>query len=440
MRRRWWRAIFVVVCVTSVFWACSQPPLAGATPVLSGGTTLNIAVRPVPGTLDPPHLDTPTEWTLFVWNVDTAINLKCSFNNMAFLVSSVFGIAGVQYVAPGAEFRLGDHFFKGTLLFATPFESVTDKYNLPNAAVIPYGDFLFAGVTLEATLRFGISTVRWTSVLQDLNFPSPGARYDPPGWPDGEPKFYGLEHQQFEFGSMITLSTRIADTLPLSVQIGLGAGPGSISVKGYSLSGRADPGRLFMNVFVSGIKLPCSWCDGPVGEPTIGVSARFEPWSETFWSLTGSVSLVMFELARLGTSFSLSNTGVNWGGISVHIPHTLGTLSVQLDTSGGISSATLGWSYRHQFIFGRTRGTCGFTGSWVTDRGVIAMSYNLALNQALFSSSYGLSYAWRSDIGLAFSALRLRFTMNLSPVQISVPLVFGRGGLSSFGISAGYVF
>ncbi len=433
---RWGLGVVLVLACASL-----PPPSAGATGILSGGTTVNIAIKPLPCTIvEETLLDTPCEWSLLAWDIDANINLKCSFDNMAVLLNTVFGIAGIEYLAPGGELNWGDHTLKATLLFAMPFESVTDIYNLPNAVVIPYGDLLFAGVTFEATLRFTGSTVHWLWTFQDLNFPSPYSVYDPPGWPPGEPQFYGQEHQQYEMGSVITLSTTIGEGLPLSVQIGLGAQPGSLNVKGYSLPGKVDPNAMYLTVSLSRLGVPCPWCTGPIGEPQIGLSARFKPWGDPLWTLTGSASVVLFEIARASTSFSVSTTGISWGGISITIPHSLGTLNLQLDASGGLSSASLNWSYRHQFIVGRTRGTCGFGGTYITGRGVIAMNYNLSLNQALFSSSYGLSYAWRSDRGLAFSALRLRFTLNLSPVQFSVPLVFGRGGLSTFGISAGYVF
>lgn len=433
-----WVAVVLVVGTLSTL----HPFLSEAsTGILSGGTTVNIAVRPVPCTLDPPMLDTPCEWSLLAWDIDVNINLRCSFDNMAVLLNTVFGIAGIEYVAPGAEIKLGDHTLKGTLLFATPFQAVTDIYNQPNTVVIPYGDLLFAGASLEVSLRFGTSSVRWLVAFQDLNFPNPGSIYNPPGWPPGEPLLYGAEHQEFAMGSLITISTRISESLPLSLQMGLGARPGSLSVKGYSLSGKVDPDSLFLSVHISGLGVPCPWCPGPIGEPRIGIAVRFEPWSERFWTLTGSVTVLLFDLAMAGTSFSLSTGGVSWGGISINIPHTLGTLTLQLDPSGELMAMTLSWAYRHQFVVGRTRGTCGFGGSWVDGRGVIGMNYHLTLNQALFSSSYGLSYAWRSDKNaLGFTALRLRFTLNISPVQFSVPLVFGRGGLSSFGISAGYVF
>ncbi len=414
---------------------------AGASGILSGGTTVNIAVRTVPCTIDGiGYLDTPCEWSLLAWDIDTSINLRCSFENLAASLNTVFGLAGVEYVAPGAEYSWAGHSLRTTLLFATPFESVIDAHNLPNAVVIPYGDLLFAGAAFDATLRFTNSTVRWNCLFQDVNFPNPYAKYDPPGWPPGDPVLYGLGDQEFAMGSLITLSTRVGEGLPLTVQLGLGAEPGSLSVKGYSLSGKANPDRLFVNVFLSGLGVPCPWCGGPIGEPRVGIGIRFEPKSAAFWTLNGSASVVLYEVAMLGTSFSVSTTGVRWGGFSLNIPHTLGTLNIQLDASGGISSASLNWSYRYQFVLGRTRGSCGFTGNWVTDRGVIGTNYTLTLNQALFSSSYGLHYVWHSEKGLTFSALRMRFTLNLSPVQFSVPIIYGRGGMSSIGFSAGYVF
>jgi len=54
---------------------------------------------------------------------------------------------------------------KPELWFAVPFESVTDVNNLPNAAVIPPGDMLFAQARLEARGKAGEFDVIWVSVL-----------------------------------------------------------------------------------------------------------------------------------------------------------------------------------------------------------------------------------------------------------------------------------
>ena len=157
--------------------------------------------------------------------------------------------------------------------------------------------------------------------------------------------------------------------------------------------------------------------------------------------MTGSASLTLFEDITIGTSFTIGiTTGLSWGGFTVSIPSQFGTLNMVFDASGGFTSASLNLRYAHQFNFGWTSGSCSATLTATADQGVTGMSFNLALNQGLLMSSYALSFSQRSDIGLAFSALNVRFTLNLSPVQVGFALVFGRGGLAQFGVTIGYVF
>jgi hypothetical protein len=97
-------------------------------------------------------------------------------------------------------------------------------------------------------------------------------------------------------------------------------------------------------------------------------------------------------------------------------------------------------SYRHQFNLGWTSGSCSATATATPNKGVTGASFALALNQGLFTSNYGLSYSWQSERGLTFSGLNVRFSLNLSPVQVGFALTFGSGGLSQFGATIGYVF
>ncbi len=408
--------------------------------VLTGSTTLSIAGYPLPcSVVDEIKLDTPCERTVFAWDVEIGINLKCSFDPLAVLLSTVLGIPGFEHVVAGLEGTLAGITIKPEMDFAVPYESVVDVNNLPNMAVIPPGDLLFAQARLEASGTFSGIRVRWVTVFQDLNFPNPGADYDDPLSPD--PDLYDASDQTFALGSVITLSSDAAPGIPVTIQMCLGAKPGSFSVKKYSTSGVADPEAMYLTVSIANIPFPCPWCLGPISNFRVGVSARIQPKDDPFLSVTGSVGLTLFEKASVGTSFTLGiTTGLTWGGFSVSIPTNVGTLNLQFDSSGGFTSGSLNMSYRHQFNAGWTSGVCSATATATLDKGVTGASFSLALNQGLFVSNYGLSYSWRSDKGLSFSGLSVRFGLNLSPVQIGFGLTFGRGGLAMFGITIGYVF
>ena len=434
-----WARLFLF-CVLGL-WGGGAGAVSVGPGVLSGSTTLSIAGYPLPcSTVDGIKLPTPCERAVFAWDVEVGINLRCTFQSMAAFVSTVFGIPGVEHVVAGLDGTWGGITIKPELVFSVPYETIVDVNNLPNTVIIPPGDFLFAQARLEASATLSGMTFRWIVVFQDLNFPNPGARFTPLP-PPGDPVFYTAADQSFALGSLITLSSRVGDGASLSLQMALGATPGSFSVKKYSTYGKADPDAMYLTVSLTNIPFPCPWCLGPISNFRVGVSARIQPKSSPFISLTGSVGLTLFEKASVGTSFTLGiTTGLKWGGIYVSIPSDFGTLNLQFDESGEFQSWSLNLSYRHQFSFGWTSGSCSASATAVPDRGVTSAAFGLALNHGLLTANYGLNYSWRSDTGLTFSALSTRFSLNLSPVVAGFGLTFGRGGLAMFAITVGYVF
>jgi len=147
-------------------------------PTLSGSTAVNPSAILLPCTLvGEIKLDTPCERTVFSWDLDMALKLRLSFSPSELWLDAVGGFAGFEHVILGAKGVLGGMTIQPELWFAVPFESVTDVNGLPNAAVIPPGDLLFAAARVEASGEVGGFSVRWVSVLQDLNFPNPGAGF-----------------------------------------------------------------------------------------------------------------------------------------------------------------------------------------------------------------------------------------------------------------------
>lgn len=216
------------------------------------------------------------------------------------------------------------------MVFAVPYETVADANNLPNVALIPPGDLLFAQARVEVSWTFSGLSLRWITVFQDLNFPDPGATFTP--------LTYAAQSQSFAVGNIFTLSSEIGEGMSLTVQICLGAEPGSFSVKKYSTYGKADPEEISLTISLSNIPFPCPWCMAPFSDFRMGLSARIQRHDEPFISVTGSASLKVFKTWTISTSFTLGITmGLSWGGFSVSVPTSLGTLNLQLDCSGGLS-------------------------------------------------------------------------------------------------------
>ena len=426
------RFVLPVVAFVSVFGVC-----AFGLPQLSGSTTVNLSAIPLPCSLvGEVKLDTPCERTVFSWDLDMAIKLKLSFSPSELWLDAVGGFAGFEHVIVGAKGTLAGATIQPELWFAVPFESVTDINNLPNAAVISPGELLFAAARVEASGEVGEFNVRWISVLQDLNFPNPGA--------DFPHLSYGVQSQSFAMGSYVTMSGPVVDPVRLSLQIGMGAEPGSYSIKGYSASGKAVPDRLYARLTISPIPVACPYCDSaglPISDVRLGLTFQIEPKDDPFLSLRGSINLKALDTVRVGTSFTMEiPEGIKWGGISVSAPTELGTLNLHFDPQGEFKSGTLNMGYRTELNLGWTSGTFMARATATSEHGISSASASLSLGQGTFTSNYNLAYAWRSDKGLSFASFALRFRINLNPLQVGVHITFGRYGLGRFTVSTGYVF
>jgi len=426
------RFVLPAVAFAFIFGVC-----AFGLPQLSGSTSVNLSAIPLPCSLvGEIKLNTPCERTVFSWDLDMAIKLKLSLSPTELWLDTVGGFAGFEHLVFGAKGRLAGIEVKPELWFAVPFESVTDVNNLPNMAVIPPGDLLFAAARVEATSQVGEFNVRWISVFQDLNFPNPGA--------DFPHLSYGVQSQSFAIGSYITISGTLFEPVRCSLQIGMGAEPGAYSIKGYSASGKVVPGRLYATLSLTQIPIICPFCEEisiPINDVILGLTFRIEPKDDPFLSLTGSINFKVFDTIRVGTSFTMEiPEGIEWGGISVSAPTELGTLNLHFDPQGEFKSGTLNMGYRTELNLGWTSGTFSARATATSEHGISSASATLSLSQGTFSSSYNLAYTWQSGKGLSFASFALGFRLNLNPLQVGVHITFGRFGLGRFTVSTGYVF
>jgi len=426
---KWALKVFFSVLLSS--WAC-------AAPTLSGNTTVNLSALPLPCTLvGETKLDTPCERTVFSWDLDIALRFTLTFDDDTNLwLDATAGFAGFEHVIAGAEGCLGEIVLKPELWLAVPFESIADVNQLPNSAIIPPGDMLFAAAQVQANWRAEGFRIQWTSVFQDLNFPNPGT--------DFGPLRYGVQSQSFALGTLIKVSTAIAGDIGFSVQVGLGAEPGGFRVKGYSTSVRASPERLFATISVTNISVSCPWCrvpGFPVDGIKLGLTFVVEPKGDPFLTLRGSIAATVLDNVRVSTSLSLVvPQGIQWGGFSVSATTPFGSLNLHFDPQGEFKSGTLNMGYRAQLNLGWASGTFSARATATSEHGISSASASLSVSQGNFSSSYQLAYAYQSDRGLAFASFSLRFRLNLNPLQVGVHFTFGRYGLGRFTVSTGYVF
>jgi len=411
--------------------------LSYPSPTLSGNTAVNLSAIPLPCSLvDEVKLDTPCERTVFSWDLDMATKFRLSLNPSELWLDATGGFAGFEHVVLGGKADFAGITVKSELWFAAPFESVSDVNDLPNAVLIPPGGILFAQARVEATGRFGGFNTRLVSVLQDINFPDPGG--------DFSYLSYTVQSQSFAMGSYLILSGAVVEPVRFSLEVGMGAEPGGYSVKGYSASGKAVPGRLYARLFLSSIPVACPYCEAaglPISDALLGLSFQVEPKGDPFLNLTGSINLKAFDAMRVSTSFSMKvPAGIEWGGISVSAPTSFGTLNLHFDPHGEFESGTLNMSYRTDLNVSWTSGTFFARATATADHGISSASASLSLSQGAFSSNYNLAYAWRSDEGLSFASFSLHYRLTLSPYQVGIQLVFGRYGLGRFTIQTGYVF
>lgn len=374
---------------------------------------------------------------MFSWDLDIALRFTLAFDDDTNLwLDATAGFAGFEHVIAGAEGYFGEIKLKPELWLAKPFESVLDVNNLPNSALISPGEMLFVAAQAQASWSWDIFDIRWTSVFQDLNFPNPGT--------DFPYLSYGVQSQSFALGTLVTVSTTVADDVRFSVQIGLGAEPGGYRVKGYSTSVRASPESLFATISLTNISVSCPWCRVPglpIDGVKLGLTFVIEPKGDPFLTLRGSITATVLDNVRVSTSFSLVvPEGIQWGGFSVSATTPYGSLNLHFDPQGEFKSGTLNMSYRTQLNLGWASGMFSARATATSEHGISSASASLSVSQGNFSSSYQLAYAYQSDRGLAFASFSLRFRLNLNPLQVGVHFTFGRYGLGRFTVSTGYVF
>lgn len=409
-------------------------PALGA---VSGRFGLEFAVRRIPSTLTGDIvLDTPTEYAELEFAVASDLNVRVDSGFASLLVDATVNMAGAEHMVIMGDLPIKDLSLYGIVIdklrfvpevwVATPFGSVTDVNNLSNSTVIPPGSALFATGRISTTCTIGGFTVKHVAMLQDINFPKPGASYTPPDT-------YTASDQDFAVGSLLYTSWRSQAGYYANMTLGLNAGQSGTSVKGYSAAGTVDPGNWFVSGSIGGIKLGeftrgADW----IADPQIGLSFV----ASTTQTMSGTVgfSARVYGMA-IGASLGVFSNAGAFSGIS--LSGTAGCFHFALGLDE-LKLTSLSARFSTPLDLGTMRGsfTTSVTG---LEKGLTGLSMRLSLTQGLFSAGTSVSFA-DSSYGFRFASLATQLTYRLSPGTIALQAIFSRNGLTRAALTTGVAF
>ena len=410
---------------------------------ISGQFGLSIAVRRIPSTLSGDIvLDTPTEYAELEFAIASDLNLKIDGGFASALVDAVVNMAGPEHAVLLGDIPIEELNLYGVVVdklrfvpelwFAVPFESVTDVNNLPNSAVIPPGGALFVTARLTSTFAVGGFSLKHLVMLQDVEFPNPGAAFTTP--PIGEPILYEATDQDFDIGSILYASWRSQVGYSASATLGLNASQASTAVKGYSAVGRVVPGNWFASGSLGGIKL--NSLTGAVDwltDAQIGVG--FTVSTTQTMSGTVSFSARVFGGMAVGASLGLFANAGSFSGVSLSGSVGCFGFGIALDE---LALTSLSARYNTPLDLGTMKGAFSISATGL-EKGLTGLSMRLSLTQGLFSAGTSVAFA-ESDHKFRFASMATQLTYRLSPGVISIQATFSRYGLTRAAIGTGVTF
>ena len=442
-KRRRLRAIWIgrsflsaVVCLVVVGLAASGQ--------FSGRFGLDFVARRIPTTLtDEIALDAPSEFAMLEFGIYSNLDIMadCGFGDLRLDMGT--NMAGPEHAVGIADLQLapitiGGALFEdihavGEMWFAVPFEGATDVNNLPNSVVIPYGDPLFVAARFTASFECSGFKTRCLFMLQDVEFPNPGASYTP--------LFYGRADQDFGLGSILTTSWSSPLGSSLNLSMGFNATQSATIIKGYSASGRVDSGECtpdwgnyFLNAAVGGIP----FCDVPFAFGTLtDAHVGFALSVSTTQSLSGTVSFSakVTEDVGFSTSFTLFKDPVTSTGLSISGSLGCFDFGMSLDK---LALTSLSAGCNTPFSAGAVTGSFGVSATGL-DKGLTGLSTRLSVSQGLFSAGANVAFAQRGS-HFGFASLGTQFAFRIPPGTISIQATFSRYGLTRAGMSTGVSF
>lgn len=414
---------------------------------VSGRFSLELVARPIPPTLARDiGLGTPGEFATLQFAVSSNLDLTASFGFACLNINTVVNMAGPEYLviktpinsesASLREIGVDSLRVVPKMWFAVPFETVTDVNNLPNSVVIPPGDTLPVAalfVTGRVTSSVSVAgfSIRYLAMMADINFPRPGASY--------EPLFYSAEDQNFAVGSLIFASWRAPTGIFASANIGINASSAGTSIKGHSAAGSVLPDNFFARFSVSGIDLGViQLYETSVQSIRLGTSFSITrpPTGDesTAFNTTISLSGELWDGASISGSIALAPFPPKLTGLTVSLDIAPLRFVIALDT---MELKSITFRFRTGLDIGAMTGSFGVTASGLER--VTGLSMRLSLSQGIFSAATNVSFAERAE-RFGFASLGSTLALRIGPAIVSVRMTFGRHGLTRASVTAGVVF
>jgi hypothetical protein len=404
---------------------------------LSGSFGLDIIARRIPTTeSDEIKLDTPSEFAELEFGIASNLDLTIGCGFATFDIDAAVNMAGPEHAVGTADIRIEAIPFYGATVenihllpeiwFAVPFEAVTDVNNLPNSVLIPPGDPLFVAGRLAVSGELGGFRLRCLMMLEDVSFPSPGTSY--------EPLYYAHSDQDFDVGSLFYATWVAQLGFTASATLGVNASTAATAVKGYSASGKVDPGNCFLSASIGGIPFGCV----PTGIVTLldsRVGMSFYVTTTQTLSGTLNFSARLADGTSVSSSLTLFKHPRTFGGVS--LGGTVGCFRFGLQLER-LELTSLSAGYDTSLNLGGMTGSFGF-GLTGLERGLTGMSMRLSIAHGVLSASTNVAYAQRGE-KFGFASLGANISLRFSPGILSFQATFGRFGLTRAAFGVGVSF
>lgn len=419
--------------LTAVFWLLFTLVIAGVTAQgsvvgISGQYGLDVQAIPIPATLvNEIQLESPAKFTVFKFGLDSILDLNLDYGDFTTHLNGAMSVAGLERCILEASVPLGGFVFKPEIWFAAPFESVVDINHFSNwVAIPPGGDLMFVTARCTMSVQLGGLDINNLFMIQDVNFPNPGA--------DFAPLTYSVQSQSFHVGDILTVSAEVVPGVTLRSVTHFFANSASTSVMGWSGRGSVDKDASLCDDFgfretltLSGIE----YCG-----VSLWLSLAVDPCDPEPLVATGGGTISgMWDLDVSG-SFSLFPIGISGFSFSTSLCDMI-TMRVQLSDTFEVESAS--FNCRAQIDTGIMQGSVSANCSFTAADGFTFLSLGSQLTHGTISG--GLA----CGIGKENNSLRLisvspSLSFRFAPVTATVSARFGRSGLVQGLMSLRLVF
>lgn len=396
---------------------------------VSGQYSLTTIVMPVPASLiGVIQVDTPAEMTLLKFGIESELDFTATIWDAKFHLNSAINIAGLERVIVDGFIDLGLFDMKLEIWNAVPFETVSDVSHFPNWVVIPPGDLMYVKARMETSGTFPGFSFNNLLMIEDVTFPNPYA--------DFVPLHYPVQSQSFHVGDIFTMTFEPYPGVTVRSVTNISADGGSSPVKGYSAPGRVDP--------------ESTMCDFLLWNETITVTG-LEYCGIPFWfSLKVDPCAANMDILRLSGGGSFSKWGdLELSGSFSLFPLLIGGYSFSFSWCDNVSaSVSLSNKFRFQSAnvrcnidipFGAMTGTFTTAATFASDLEASSISLGASASQGTFSGGINVGISQQADT-LRLSSVSTNFGMTLTPVRITLSILFGRTGLRQATLTVGVTF